>query len=168
MSLPALYTLALEYRDAADTLADMELDEQTVSDTLEAMVGTLEQKATNVAMFVRNVEALAEQIKAAEKQMSDRRKGLEARAARVREYLKTNMELAGISEISCQYFKLAIRKNPPSVIIDDADQLPLDYVVLPPIPAPMPDKRKILDAIKHGETVPGASLDESKTRLEIR
>jgi len=168
MSLPALYTLALEYRDAAETLADMELDEQTVSDTLEAMVGTLETKATNVAMFVRNVEALAEQIKAAEKQMSDRRKGLEARAARVREYLKTNMELAGISEISCPYFKLAVRKNPPSVLILNEEQLPAEFVDLPPIPAAVPNKKRIADAIKAGQDVPGAALDQSRTRLEIK
>ena len=163
-----LYELAGEYRQAAIALSDMDLDETTIKDTLEGLSGDLEKKATNVAFFVRNLEATADQIKLAEKQMADRRKAMETRAERIREYLKTNMEIAGISEISCPHFKLAIRKNPPSVVIDAESQIPADYFSQPETPPPQVDKKLIAKAIKDGFEVPGAHLDATKTRLEIK
>lgn len=165
---PTLYELAGEYHQAAVALSDMDLDEQTIKDTLEGLSGDLEKKATNVAFFVRNLESTGEQIKLAEKQMADRRKAIENRAERIREYLKTSMEFAGISEISCPHFKLAIRKNPPSVVIDAESQIPSDYMTQPVAPPPAPDKKLIAQAIKDGFTVPGAHLDTSKTRLDIK
>lgn len=163
-----LYELAGEYRQAAIALSDMELDEQVINDTLDGLSGALETKATNVAYFVRNLEATAAQIKDAEKQMADRRKAMENRAERIREYLKSNMEIAGISEISCPHFKLAIRKNPPSVVIDSESQIPEEYMVQAPPPPPAPDKKLIAKAIKDGFEVSGCHLDASKTRLEIK
>ena len=50
--MTALYLLAEEYRAAAEKLADLDLDEQTVADTLESLAGSVEVKATNVAMFL--------------------------------------------------------------------------------------------------------------------
>lgn len=163
-----LYELAGEYRQAAIALSDMDLDETTIKDTLEGLSGDLEKKATNVAFFVRNLEATADQIKLAEKQMADRRKAMENRAERIREYLKANMEIAGISEISCPHFKLAIRKNPPSVVIDAESQIPADYFLYPAPPPPQVNKTLIAKVIKDGFPVPGAHLDATKTRLEIK
>lgn len=93
----SLYQLADEYMVAATKLADLDLDEQTIADTLEGLAGAVEIKATNVAMFVRNLEASADAIKQAEAQMSARRKAIEGRAGRIRDYLKTNMERTGIT-----------------------------------------------------------------------
>ena len=163
-----LYELAGEYRQAAVALSDMDLDEQTIKDTLEGLSGDLEKKATNVDFFVRNLEATAEQIKLAEKQMADRRKAMENRAERIREYLKANMEIAGINEISCPHFKLAIRKNPPSVVIDAESQIPANYFSQPETPPPQVNKNYIAIAIKAGRVVPGVHLDTTKTRLEIK
>lgn len=113
--LPALYELALEYRDAADRLTDLDLDDQTVADTLEGLAGDLEVKATNVAMFARNLEATAAQIKDAEAQMAARRKAVENRAANLNRYLLVSMQQAGIQKIECPYFRIAVRDNLPAV-----------------------------------------------------
>ena len=82
-----LYQIADQYLVDIQKLQDMELDEQTLADTLEGLSGDLEVKATNVAMFVLNLENAADSIKAAEKAMAERRKALEARADRIRQYL---------------------------------------------------------------------------------
>ena len=164
----ALYELAGEYRQASIALANMDLPDEVVKDTLEGLSGALEEKAKNVAFFVRNLESTAEQIKLAEKQMADRRKAMENRAERIREYLKTNMELAGITQIECPHFKLAIKKNPPSVVIDAESQIPADYMTQPVAPPPAPDKKLIAQAIKDGFEVPGAHLETGKTRLDIK
>jgi len=163
----SLYVLADEYLAAAQQLADLDLDPQTVADTLEGLSGDLEVKATNVAMFVRNLEASAEQIKEAEEAMASRRKAIEKRAQNVREYLKAQMVRTGITKIECPHFKLAIRDNPPAVVIDAESQIPAFYMRTPEPPAPTPDKKAILAAIKNGEEVSGAHLERS-TRLEIK
>lgn len=167
MTSTALYVLADQYLAAAQTLADLELDPQTVADTLEGLTGELEVKATNVAMFVRNLEASAEAIKAAEAQMAARRKAIENRAERVREYLKAQMERTGIREIASPYFKLAIRNNPAAVVIDAASQIPAEFMRQPEPPPPSPDKKAIAAAIKAGKEISGAHLEQS-TRLEIK
>lgn len=163
----SLYVLTDEYRVAAARLADLELDEQTIADTLEGLAGALEVKATNVAMFVRNLEASADAIKAAEGEMARRRKSIEARADRVRQYLKENMERAEISKIECPYFKIAIRDNPPAVVIDAESQIPAEYMRVPDPPPPSPDKKAIAAAIKAGKEIAGCHTERSK-RLEIK
>lgn len=163
----SLFVLSNEYKAAAERLGDLDLDDQTIADTLEGLAGTLEIKATNVAAFVRNLESSAEAIKAAEGEMAKRRKAIENRAARVRQYLQENMERVGILKIESPYFALTIRKNPPSVVIDAESQIPGEFYKLPPVPPPALDKKAVADAIKSGREVPGAHM-QAGTRLEIR
>jgi hypothetical protein len=158
-NLPALYTLADEYLQDVAKLQDLDLDPQTVADTLEGMGGDLEAKATNVAMFVRNLESLADQIKQAEAAMAARRKSIEGRADAVRAYLLSNMLRTGITRIESPYFKIAIRNNPPSVIVDDPTVIPAKYMRQAEPPPPAPDKKEIKAAIEFGENVPGAHLE---------
>ncbi len=162
-----LFVLAQEYRAAADQMADLDLDEQTVLDTLEGMSGDLEVKATNVAMFVRNLESTAVAIKEAEGQMAARRKALERRAERLQTYLRDGMLLAGIQKIESPYFVLSIKNNPPSVAIDEPGLIPAEFMKQPEPPPLSPDKKAIADAIKAGREVPGARLLRG-VRLDIK
>lgn len=166
-NLPSLYVVADEYLQAVAQLADLDLPPEVVANILEGLSGDLEVKATNVAMFVRNLESMAEQIKAAEGEMAKRRKAIETRAEHVRDYLLSNMQRTGITKIECPYFKLAVRDNPPSVVIDDQSAIPAKFMRHPEPPPPAPDKTAIKDALKSGEEVAGAHL-ERKQRLEIK
>ena len=163
----ALYVLAQEYKSACETLADLDLDEQTIADTLEGMSGDLEVKATNVAMFARNLEATAAAIKDAEAQMASRRKALERRADHMRDYLLRNMQHAGIDKIEGAYMKISVRSNPPSVEVFDAAQVPAIYMRQPAPPPPSPDKAAIKAAFATGADVPGARIASSQ-RVEIK
>lgn len=165
--LPALYELASEYVEAANKLQNLELDEETIRDTLEGLQFPIEQKATNVAFVIRNMESLAEQIKQAEQQMVARRKAIEKRAENVREYLLRNMERCGISKIESPYFKISIRQNPGSVVIDDAGQIPCELYRYPEAPPPEPDKKAIKAMIESGQEVSGAHIEKT-TRVEIK
>ena len=165
--MSALYELAAEYRADAEKLADMDLDEQTLADTLEGLGGELEVKAQNVIMFTRNLEATAAAIKEAEAQMAARRKALENRAAGLRRYVLENMQFAGIQKIECPFFKLSIRDNPAAVDIYEPGLIPAQYMKQPEPPPPAPDKTAIKAAITAGTEVPGAKLTKG-TRLEIK
>ncbi|MCW1959830.1 MAG: siphovirus Gp157 family protein [Mycobacterium sp.] len=162
-----LYVLANEYRAAASRLLELDLDEQTVADTLEGLSGELETKAVSVAMVARNLEAAAAAIKAAEQEMAARRKAVEARADGLRRYLKSCMEGVGITRIECPHFVLSIKSNPKSVVIDDEAQLPVEFMRQPAPPPAEPDKKAIKVAIEAGREVAGARLSAG-TRLDIR
>jgi hypothetical protein len=163
----SLFDIASEYRAAVDKLSDLDLDEQTIADTLESLPGELEAKARNVAAFARDLEATASSIKDAEAQMAARRKAIENRAAGLRRYLMTSMQVAGISKIECPQFCLSIKANPPAVEIYEPLSVPADYMKQPPPPPPTPDKTLISKALKDGYEVPGARLVRGQ-RLEIQ
>lgn len=165
--MTALYVLAQDYRAAAEALADLDLDPQTVADTLEGMSGELEVKATNVAYMARNLEALAASIKEAEAGMTARRKALENRAAGLRDYLLRNMQACGMTKIESPHLQISVRSNPPSVDVFDAAQIPADYMRQPEPPPPAPNKTAIAAALKLGQDVPGARLVQSQ-RLELK
>ena len=165
--MTALFQLATEYKAAAERLHDLDLPDEVIADTLEGMSGEIQVKAQQVAYVIRNCEALAAQIKQAEEAMAARRKSIENRAEKIRNYLQTNMEGCEISVIECPEFRLAIKKNPPKVVIDAAGQIPCDLYVYPEAPEPYPDKKAIAAKLKAGEEVTGAHLEQS-TRLEIK
>jgi hypothetical protein len=128
MSSVALYELAAEYRADLEKLADLELDEQTLADTLESMGGELQAKCTNVAMFAQSLDVMAEGMKAAEARMSTRRKATAARAERLRKYLKESMEACSISKIEHPAMRLRVQNNPEAVDVFDDKQLPAIYL----------------------------------------
>lgn len=165
--MTALYDIAAEYREAADKLADLDLDPQTVADTLEGLSGELEVKAQNVAFFARNLEATASAIKQAEADMAARRKSLEKRAEGLRQYIFTSMQVAGIEQIECPHFRLSIKKNPAAVDIYEPGLVPAEFMTTPVAPDPAPDKKAIADAIRAGREVAGAKLTQG-ARLEIK
>ncbi len=161
-----LYELKHEYQIAALKLQDLDLDPETLADTLESMSGDLEAKATNTVMVAKNLRATAAAIKEAEAAMAERRKAMESRADYLDKRVFDVMIETGIHKIECPYFKLSIRDNPPTVEVFDVLQLPGDY--MREVPATYaPDKALIKKAIADGYEVPGAKLTTSK-RLEVK
>ena len=163
---PTLYEISAAYRADVEKLANLELDEATLADTLEGMGGELEEKAQNVVFFARNLEATAAAIKEAEAQMAARRKALERRADSLRRYVFDSMRVAGVTKIECPYFRLAIQNNPPAVDVFEADLIPLEYMVQPETPPMAPDRKAIAAALKAGADVPGCRLTQGQ-RLAI-
>lgn len=162
-----LYQLVDQYRHL-QVLEDPELPEEAVRDTLEGLEGEITVKAANVARFIANQESFAEAVEEAAKAMSERAKRLQRRAENIRQYLLVQMQAAGLERIECPEFTVAVRKNPPSVVVDSVGELPSEYFAPPPPPPePRPDKKAIAAALKAGAAVPGARLEQS-VRLDIR
>ncbi len=166
MTLPALYHLATEYREAAETLADMDLDPQTIADTLESLSGDVEVKAQNVAYMVGNLEATADAIKAHREHQKQREDAIRNRAESLRRYLQSCMEMTGISKIEGAGISIGFRKS-TAVAIDEPGLVPIEYMRFPEPPPPAPDKAEIAKALKSGKEVPGAHLEHRQT-LQIK
>lgn len=166
MTALTLYHVAAEHRALADYLQNMDLDEATISDTLEAE-SNLVEKSQSVAFVIRNLEAFADTVKAEADAMADRAKRVRNRADAVKKYLHQCMNLAGVQKIEHPQFTISIRKNPASVQIDGVDLIPAEFMCTPEPPPPAPDKKAIKAAIEAGKDVPGASLVRGES-LQIK
>ena len=166
----ALYALTSQYRQLAERLAGLDLDLQTISDTIEAsgIVDDLQTKAQGVLMIAQG----AEMHNAAIDGEIARLQALKAQRGKVaqglRDYLLTNMQAASIEKIECPLFKISIRKNPPALEILDLSEIPAEFMVTPE-PKPVvaaPDKAAIKKLLIAGSTVPGTQLTQG-VRLVI-
>lgn len=164
--MTALYELAAQHRQLAERLTDIGLDDASIADTLEGEAGDLMEKCVNIAKVFRNLESLADQIKQAEAQMVERRKAIEKRAAALKLYLLTNMDMAGIPKIESPWFCISVKNNPESVVIDNEKEIPADYMREIPV-SYVPDKALMKSAMQDGHIITGAHLERGK-RLEIK
>lgn len=164
--MTALYLIANEYRADLAKLADLDLDPQTLADTLESLGGELQAKAQNVALFVRSLEADAAAVKQWAKEATERAKAMEARAERVRDYLASNLDACGVEKLESPGVSISFRKS-SAVVIDGQDLIPAEFMRAKPAPEPEPDKKAIADAIKAGHVVPGAHVEQRRS-LQIK
>jgi len=165
MSVP-LYQIVGELRELTELADTEELPVEVIRDTLEGIEGELEVKATNIAKLTRNLDASAQAIREAARAMIERAERVERRADSIRAYLLWAMQAADIQKIECPEFKIARRKNPVSVVIDEWHELPDIFKVQKPSPL-VPDKKAIKAAIDNGQKVPGAHLFQNE-RVDIR
>ena len=165
----SLYTLSNDYKNAFEFLndPDHDLTAEEINDSLSSIELDVKDKAINVAKFLRNIEATAEAIKTAEGEMMQRRKALEIRAKKLKDYLKNNMEATGITKIECPYFKLSIAKNPAALDLFDTDAIPAEYKRTETIIVEHIDKAAIKKAIVAGNVIRGAKITHG-TRLVIK
>lgn len=160
-----LYELSADYLAALDALAEIEdLPPEAIADTLEGITGAWEDKALNVARYIRNLEAEAAAIDEARKRMDARAKATANQAARLKAYLKGELERTGLKP-KAPDLALRLQNNPPSVAIDDAAIIPNDYRRTETVTSLL--KAEIGAALKAGEEIPGAHLERSQ-RLVIQ
>ena len=165
--MPSLYTIASAYQADLATLADLDLDPQTVADTLEGMQGELQDKLRAVIAYSLSMQAEAETQSAAAKRMAERAKATASRADGLLEYARTTMQATGVGEVATDEWGAKLAKKPASVNITDAAAIPPAYMRQPEPPPPAPDKKAIADALKTGAIVPGAELVQGY-RLAIK
>lgn len=141
-----------------------DLDDQTLTDTLEGATNFREAIGALIRSALED-ECLADALRDRMTDMRTRLSRHEARAASKRQVAVENMEAAGIRKLTEPDFTASTRVGPPSVIIDNEHELPIDYLLPQP---PKPDKRAILEALTRGALVPGAALAQPKLSLSVR
>lgn len=161
-----LYQLADEYRQLLDLAASEEVDEESFGAALAELQGEITTRAVSLAQVARNLEAFEEQIEAAIEAMAQRAERARKRADSIRTFLKRAMESSGIHKVESPFFTVAIKRNPPKLIVADDAFIPPRYLRV--IPERLePNKPEIAKAIKAGMEIDGCRL-ETTTRLEIK
>jgi ABC-type transporter Mla subunit MlaD len=160
------FELAAQYRQLAELLAERHDDPQVIADTLESLSGPLDEQLENLAKMVRNIEAAESGIAQTIVNLEARHASLQRAAARGRRLIFELMQTAHRERVNTALFSMALKKNPPQVVVDDPNALPDAYLTQHEPPPPTPNKKAIASAIKSGVEVPGAHCEQS-IRLEI-
>ena len=145
-------------------LAEMDLDEQTMQDTLESLQFELEEKADNIACLIKQVEAEAEAIKTEAKNLTDRAKAKETKVERLTQYLLDTLKAVGTDKIETTRNILQVKKNPVSVVLDEGFNHP-GFITTKL--TTVPDKSLIKEWLQQGKELDGARL-EQRERLVIK
>jgi hypothetical protein len=141
-----------------------DLDDQTLNDTLEGATNFKEA----ISALIRSAlddECLAAALRDRISDMRARLARIEAAAASKRQVVVENMEATELRKLIQPDFTASTRVGPPSVVIENEQELPIDYLLPQP---PKPDKRGIMEALTRGAVVPGANLAQPKLILTIR
>lgn len=161
----SLYKLAEDYQLALEQLTNLDLPEEAVRDTLEGMTGEIIEKGKNVAAFILNLDLELDKVKTVEQRLTARRKAIESRIKSIREYLRSNMERCGITEIKADdgSFKAKLTKGIASVVIEDENKIPDNSPFVKWTKSI--SKTEIKKALENGEAIEGARLE---TRPSLR
>lgn len=162
MASTKLIDLAAELSDSRAKLEDMDLDDQTIADTMEGLALPFERKAVALHAFSEDLLARAKVKKEIAKRIAARAKAEESRAERIMGYLYTAMKAAKISKIEAPELKLQIVKGRSKVIIDAQSQIPVEFLRFPEPPPAEPDKDAIWKALDAGKEVAGCHLEPTE------
>ena len=144
--------------------ADPAIDETTLLDTLEGATN-LNEALGEVIRAALDDEALADSLRERMGAMRERLDRIETASAKKRDVAQVVMEDAGIEKILEPDFTVSLRVSPPSIAVVNEAEIPEPYWIPQP---PKLDRKGVLDALKSGTTVPGATFANSKVSLAIR
>ncbi|CWU88125.1 siphovirus Gp157 family protein [Listeria monocytogenes] len=159
--MTTLYSIQDKYQQLLN-LAE-QLDPELLKDTLESIDDELETKAENVAFVIKELEGQSLILEKETKRLAERKNTINNNVKRLKQSLFDAMITANKQKIKTNLFTLDIRKNPPSIIVEDESKL-LNYLIKQPKKL---DKTKLGDDLKKGIEVPGAKIIQTE-RLQIR
>lgn len=155
-----LYELSQNYL----AVQDMDLEPETLKDTLDSIEEAIEVKAENIAKWIRNLEADKKAFEEEEKRFKEKKQAADNRIKSLKLYLEDNMRLTGKTKFKAGFFSFAIQNNRPSVEVFDETLIPKQFLIEQPVKI---DRAGIAELLKAGEEVPGAELKHS-SGLRIR
>lgn len=158
-----LYELSAQYKQ----LQNMDgIEPEAIADTLESIEGEIQEKAQAIVAVRLGMDADIEAIDAEIDRLTQRKKRIQSQEQSIRDYLKHNMQAIGITNIKCPLFSITLAKGREVVQIDDELELPPEFVSINT--SVKPDRKKIKEALKNGDTVPGARIVRNDETLIIK
>ncbi|NNA69450.1 siphovirus Gp157 family protein [Pseudomonas gessardii] len=165
--MTTLYTIAEQFKELA-ALAETADEDLAVAlrDTMEGIEGEFQEKGKAIAMITLNIDGDLEAIQSQIDRLTERKRIINNRKESLKEYLRSNMDAAGITKITHPLFTITCGKGKLIVVIDDEKAIPDDFVNVKVTSAP--DKAAIAKALKDGQEVPGAHSEIGKSSISIK
>lgn len=127
--MATLFEITKQYREDLEKLNDMDLPNEVVLDTVEAMQADLETKIRAVVAYARELEKIADLRRDEAKRMVDGAKAMENRAESLLSYVQAMVQASGIA-LPLRYpeFTVNLAKLPTSCEVTNAKMLPMHMV----------------------------------------
>ena len=139
-------------------------DEDTISDTVQGLTDLPEMIAAVVRSRLEDL-TVARALRTRIDEMETRFTRFERRAEKKRQIVTSVMERADIRKIVEPDFTASLRQTPAGLLVVDDNQIPEAFWKPQP---PKLDRRALLAALKAGEEIRGAALDNGGTALSVR
>lgn len=162
-----MYELTGEFRLLQELADDPDTDAEVFRDTLEGLLGEIEEKANGYACVIRNIEADSAALDAEIKRLQELKRSRAAKVDAMKAVLKEAMIATGKTKFSTPLFSFAVAKNPPSVVLDEQyiENIPEEYLIPQ---EPKVDKAKLKDDLKAGKDLEGIAHLEQGTSVRIK
>ena len=143
---------------------DPELDEQTLTDTVEGLTDLHEILAAIVRAALAD-EALATGLKSRIAEMQERLERLQERAAKRRQIVKDTMVELDLKKLTAPDFSASIRPGTPALLVIDEAAVPSIYWEPR---EPRLDRQGLLAELKQGAEITGVTLSNPEPVLSVR
>jgi hypothetical protein len=153
------------YQWLREELLDLlELDDETIRDTLEGITDLHEMIAAAIRSALVD-EALHSGLRFRIGEMKERLARLESRGAKKRQLALEAMIEIGLAKLEQPDFTASARGGSPALVIIAEDVVPSRYWVPQP---PKLDRPSLLAELKRGGEVPGTQLGNPRPTLSVR
>jgi hypothetical protein len=143
---------------------DPELDEQTLTDTVEGLTDVHEILAAIVRAALAD-EALATGLKCRIAEMQERLERLQERAAKRRQIVKDTMVELDLKKLTAPDFSVSIRPGMPALLVINEAAVPSIYWEPR---EPRLDRQGLLAELKQGAEITGVTLSNPEPVLSVR
>ena len=143
---------------------DPDLDEQTLTDTVEGLTDLQEILAAIVRAALAD-EALATGLKGRIAEMQERLERLQDRAAKRRQVVKDTMVELDLKKLTAPDFSVSIRPGMPALLVIDEAAVPSIYWEPR---EPRLDRQGLLAELKQGAEITGVTLSNPEPVLSVR
>ena len=165
MNSPLMHELQLhEHLRERLTETYSDIDEETLSDTLEGMT-SLHEKLAVVIRSQQHDSDISKALKERIGEMRGRLKRFENRIEKKRELVTYVMECADIRKLNEPDFSASLRIVPPSLRVIDENVVPDNFWNPQP---PKLDRQALLAHLKANQSIPGVSLNNGAQTVSIR
>ena len=143
---------------------DPDLDEQTLTDTVEGLTDVHEILAAIVRAALAD-EALATGLKGRIAEMQERLERLQERATKRRQIVKDTMVELDLKKLTAPDFSASIRPGMPALLVIDEAAVPSIYWEPR---EPRLDRQGLLAELKQGAEITGVTLSNPEPVLSVR
>lgn len=165
MSKMKLYELSQNYNNLYDLLENEEVPIDVIEEALTEIEDEIEDKVDNTAKLIKHFEGTIKMFKEEEDRLKARRKVYENRVKSLKDYLLNQFEFMERNKVEANTFTVRRQANPPSLEIQNEEEIDEQYLIPQ---KPKPDKKTILNDLKAGKKVAGASLKPESHHIRIQ
>ncbi|CAI2058528.1 Siphovirus Gp157 [Serratia quinivorans] len=160
--------LAFEMKKLQALAEDGELTPEMIKDTLEGLEGMIGDKLDATIAVVRGFEGQANVCDTESKRLATRKKSWDNQAGLLKKYILECLLTSGSDTIKTDMNTFTARKGSQSLVVDDEELLPDEYVESYTEVISKVKKDELKKAILAGTEIKGAHLETGPRSLQVR